>query len=408
MKELLHRVKLFLNRFSRRFFYFLASPAQWKFLAFFLLALVFIAGLLIWQPDYAWNIINTAFGFFLGSIGIYFIDVLKRSTEDYNKVINDSSFIRKRKYDQSYQISFSFNDVTIDDYFDNCYEADTRTIEVIDDGQKYYEPDGLITNSFFDIMKSHGSSYKRNEPTVRLDHFEKKQDRIILYTSRSTYFNHLITNRAIDYFIQGHMTLRDIYEPGPFLTPLKNSKMSNHIGINAFLTIECQQKKYLVLPKRGKTSTISKGFVTSSIASRLVLNNDTIDIGKQANIPFEEQLKFLVQEKYGSCRLEGMEIQFLGFGRNIYEGGKPQFYYSLKTIYCDDIKKYWTQLDTCKQDEEQLDHDVGFILIDLETLKYCNHDVFKATMITATKSKKVCFTVEKSFLANLFLYTKKK
>lgn len=409
MKRIFNRIALFFNRLSRRFFYFLASPSKWKFLAFFVFAIAVIVGLIVWKPDYAWNIINTAFGFFLGSIGVYFIGVLRRSTEDYNKVINDAEFIKKRNYDSSYAMSFRFNDKDIGDYFDCCYKNDGTIIEVIDDKEKMFELDGLIANSYFDIMKSHGGSYKHNETMVRLDHYKLDNGKIVLYTSRSTYFNHLVTNRAIDYFVQGHMTLRDIYEPGPFLTPLEKSKMSNHIGINAFFTIESKGKQFLLLPKRGKTSTISKGLVTSSIASRLVLSNPLSDnLSTQSNVPFEKQVQSLVCTKLDISEQEAKSIQtvFLGFGRNIYEGGKPQFYYWLKLTCLDEhFEKYCGDFKQRGKRNEQLDRDIGLMLIDLASLKYCNHDAFKASrMITFSRSKKVFFTVEKSFLANLYLF----
>jgi hypothetical protein len=411
MRKLFSRLQLSFNRLSRRFFYFLASPAKWKFLLFFFFAIAVITSLIIWKPDYAMDIINTAFGFFLGSVGIYFIGVLRRSTEDYNKVINDVEFLKKRGYDSQNIINFSFNETTIEDFFDCCYASDGDNFKVVDKNDKMFEPDGLIVNSFFDIMKSHGGSYKHNEITVRLDDYTRSDDgEITLYTSRSTVFNHLITNRAIDYYIQGHMTLRDIYESEPSLTSLAKSKMSNHIGINAFLIIECGNKKYLVLPKRGKTSTISKGLVTSSIASRLILDNPQKNISGDSKIPFREQVCSLLRDKLSFCeQLNGKQkIHFLGFGRNLYEGGKPQFYYCVR-MSCSEvnIQEVLLNMKKCKQTKEQLDLDIGLMLIELDSLKYCKHDTFKAKRINLRRNKEIYFTVEKSFLANLYLFDKK-
>jgi len=385
----------------------MASPSKWKYLISFFVAVAAITGLIIWKPDYAWNIISVAFGFCLGSIGVYFLGVLRRSTEDYNKVISDVKFLRKRNYDECNRMDFVFNGVKINDYFDCCHKGDGKRIKIIDDKTKAFELDGLITNSFFTLMKSHGGSFKQNKPTVRLDDYGMINDQLVLKTSRSTYFNHLATNRAIDCFIEGHLTLRDIYEPGPKLSPLKESKMSNHIGVNIFVTIDKNGKRYLILPKRSKESTIAKGLVTSSVASRLVIDRFDDDLNGEETVPFAKQISSLVREKLGICceKADRLETVFLGFGRNLYEGGKPQFYYWVKFPQCDEgLYSFFLESVHCQTRKDQLDADTGLMIVDISTLKYVGDDTFKALRITSRKEKRTYFTVEKSFLANLFLY----
>jgi hypothetical protein len=357
------------------------------------------------------------FGFFLGSIGVYFIGILRRSTEDYNKVTSDEKFLSKRKYAKCNLMDFDFNGIHIHDYFFCCYapfikkegkdEVVTKKIKIIDDKTKSFELDDIIANNFFTLMKSHGSSYKQNGPTVRLDDCKVVDKQLVLTTSRSTYFKHLVTNRAIDCLIEGNMSLRDIYEPGPELSPLNESKMSNHIGVNIFVTTECGGKNYLILPKRGKNSTISKGLVTSSIASRLIINDSADDLGGEETIPFSKQVFDLVRGSLGICdqKIAKLETKFLGMGRNLYEGGKPQFYYWIKLPRCvGDPYSYFSKWVECKVSKDQMDADTGLIFVDMSTLKYLGNDTFKAYKSTSRGTKRTYFTVEKSFLANLFLY----
>ena len=162
-------------------------------------------------------------------------------------------------------------------------------------------------------------------------------------TSRTTFFNDLVTNRVSDYKLNGTVSLRNIYESGKFLNPLTESKFSNHIGINAMVFVGDE----LIFTLRGATGTVAKNMLTSTVAvgvnqndfvngfsfeenicQRIVLNR----LDEMLNPKKEENGEQGSQETVNLDKLldDGvMKIHCMGFGRHIYMGGKPQFYYGV-------------------------------------------------------------------------------
>lgn len=110
----------------------------------------------------------------------------------------------------------------------------------------------------------------RNEPTVRLDDFRLSDKTAYFYTSRSTFLNHMVTNRAMDYPIAYPASVRSLYEYKKRLSPLLESKMSNHIGINALVYLS---DGTFLMPFWGGNATISKRLVSAGIAMRLIVDD---------------------------------------------------------------------------------------------------------------------------------------
>ena len=85
------------------------------------------------------------------------------------------------------------------------------------------------------------------------------------------------------------------------------------------------------MPQRKKDSNISKNKVTSSIATKLNFPKNSGKIDENflfyQNIIDNITARVHIDEKDIP---EDTEITFLGFGQNVYEGGKPQFYYVVK------------------------------------------------------------------------------
>lgn len=114
-------------------------------------------------------------------------------------------------------------------------------IEINDDSLKFYNlPERIASESGNTIklmlikLTKHSVTY--NQINIRLDNLKVTDDRIvILDTSRTYYFDSLITNRASDYKMDNGSTIREIYEPGPYIKPLEISKFSNHLGFNGFV-----------------------------------------------------------------------------------------------------------------------------------------------------------------------------
>ena len=65
----------------------------------------------------------------------------------------------------------------------------------------------------------------------------------MLTYSNVTYWDLLMTNRAMDYEWEDGRKTRDVYEPGPYISPLASSEIANHIGFNGFIDIYLLEKE---------------------------------------------------------------------------------------------------------------------------------------------------------------------
>ncbi len=101
---------------------------------------------------------------------------------------------------------------------------------------------------------------------VRVDGILVEGSQVTLTTSRSTYFDSLLTNRSMDYPCDDGRSVRDVYEPGPFLTPLSESRLSNHLGFNGFVELSDGN---IVLVVRRSNLSIGKNALGSSVAASM-------------------------------------------------------------------------------------------------------------------------------------------
>ena len=199
-----------------------------------------------------------------------------------------------------------------------------------------FHVDEFIKNNAAELMSAHGKSKQSHGYTIRLKEVRTGENSVAIQTVRSTYIAHLLTNRAIDYKIGGDISIRDLFENKPCLTPLPYSRLSNHIGINVLVFLE--GRKYLLLGERSKDGTIAKGMIIASWADRLKMTDykekleaeyvaggfitDNLSGLAQAISVHPEWLKDLLAKKK-------LKKQFLGASRDIYEGGKPTFFYTV-------------------------------------------------------------------------------
>ena len=222
------------------------------------------------------------------------------------------------------------------------YMEEGMTLAVKDkpDWKDQFELESFIKGRSIDILAAHGRSQVEHSLTVRLNDVKLKGNNVTLFTSRSTYLAHLLTNRAVDYKIKAEISLRELYENRSELTPLSASKFSNHIGVNVlvFLTDSNNVRQYLLLPKRDKVGTIAKGKLTASWATRLKMKDYTgkllpeyVNGGFLNDIEiFNEFASALgVRSDWLRGQMTGTSdrIRLLGGARDVYEGGKPTFFY---------------------------------------------------------------------------------
>ncbi len=205
--------------------------------------------------------------------------------------------------------------------------------------KKYKLPSQVASKSDY-LMKAHRHSKKYNKMNLRLDDLKYEDGKLKLFYSQTYYYDSLITNRAMDYPWENGKTIREIYEPGPFLSDLSTSKLSNHLGFNGF--VETSDGK-IVFVLRGGNLTIGKNTWGSSVAASFkteyALNSDRkLDdkgISNAIKKETEDELYINLPEN------ADLSKSIFAFYRDIVEGGKPQFlfYYRLENCTYEEFEK---------------------------------------------------------------------
>ncbi|MCI5744751.1 MAG: hypothetical protein MR270_00470 [Erysipelotrichaceae bacterium] len=209
-------------------------------------------------------------------------------------------------------------------------------LHIKDDIVDTFKVDDFIGNNRQKLLGAHSAG--KNNKTIRLNDFSFDNDHILsLTTQRTTYFDMLITNRAMDYDIDG-VTLRKMYEYKSKLTPLNKSKFANHIGITGVIL---SSDNYVLLEKRdlSKSTWRDKFGPTISLALKA---DDIIEEGKSLKDPsfdlnnkIVERIKKSLKENYSFIENEDYDSftfssSFLGLARDLLEGGKPNMYFCIK------------------------------------------------------------------------------
>ena len=356
-----------MKRIIIRLFYFFKSKSYAKYIAVtIILAAIFVALAFLLQQFFQSNIfeiiIGTAFGFAVSNIAIYLVGSFSRLFEDRLKVNNSTEDMLKIYRDSKYQkiVNFKNRSAVI------CYNPllvnvnNDMKIKIKDDPKKNFEVSDFVGENFNTLFNLHASSSIENTETVRLDQIEKVGDKkYIFHLSRSNFYNHLVTNRAVDYEIEHKLSLRTLYEFGPGLKPLEESVFSNHIGINALVFLE---DGYVLLPQRKRDSTISKNNVTASIAIALFAPKDNrlVDEDYLFHNSIINGLQKRLSLDVNKIKLDNIEYKFLGIGQNVYEGGKPQMYFKvmIRGVNLNNYQSYlynYSTLDT-KIDNDKVIH----------------------------------------------------
>ncbi len=364
--------------------------------------------------DVVSNVFGAVVGFLFSSLFLYICKLIGGRFEDLLKINYDTKeLLGIYKGRPDYKKELISNGTKVEFAYAPILEsAEGMQFAVKDNPDKRFELDDFISGNYIQIFSAHSNSAKRNFDTIRLDDFDPSTN--TFHLSRSTYFNHLVTNRAVDFLLFDDVSLRDVFEYGPMLSPLCDSKMSNHIGINALVFLSDDR---LLVPRRKKDSTISKNKITSSIAVMLNFPDEYADNPKSAVITSDYLLRGnIIKNLSDRVKLpanvideEQTDIEFLGFGQNIYEGGKPQFYFAvtLKNVdtakYFEQRKEYFAEQKRLYK-KELLDVDKCMYAVDLNSYKFKKDFVKFKAYNQKGKAKTQKAGYEMSYLCNLWHY----
>lgn len=202
----------------------------------------------------------------------------------------------------------------------------------IEDSQEMYELPEDIKEHFEELFQIHGSSNVYNQLNIRVKDWEMLQDKFVMRTSRTTYFNSMVTNRSMDVKWNNGLTTRDVYEYGPFLPKLEEEVLSNHLGFNGFVE---SKDGYIPFVKRNRRVSIGKATYGDSIGASLktkyALNESrefTLEGLRNGMIKeIEDQFK-VSEEQLEDFSLNGNLISAY---RDMVEGGKPQLLFWAKS-----------------------------------------------------------------------------
>ena len=378
-----------------------------EFLVFFTALVLF---LIFSTDDVTSNVLGTIVGFLFSTMILYTMKILGSHFEDVLKVNCDSKeLLSIYNGDPSYKKELVLNNTKIEIAYAHTFINNGEyKLEVFDNPKKQFELDDFILENYSTIIQAHTNSKKVNGETIRLDKFVKneKEKKCFFYLSRSTYLNHLVTNRAIDFILFDNITLRDIYEYGPTLNKYEDSKMSNHVGINGLVFLSDGN---ILVPRRKRSATISKNKITSSIATKL--NKPTNGKNKVTKYHLFHQniineLSSRLKLKLEDLNTNNVDVKFLGFGQSLYEAGKPQFYYSvvLKDI---DTKKYY-ELNMDETVNQKIDADRCIYVADYSTFKFKKDKLCFDILKKNGKRSKITTGYEMSYLCNIWHYEQTK
>ena len=316
------------------------------------------------------NLAAALAGFFFGTFVTGTLDWTRRRLADKNKVSTDDLHYDENTYKKDVHIG----DKSTTIWYDAITNDVNTRYELKDDPAKKFVLDEFLTANYAAIMQAHQTSYVDNPTMIRLDDCVQQQDGSYkLSTSRTAYYNDLVTNRSMDYKFNGELTVRKVYEGGKYLTPLAESHMSNHIGIIAHVFYGNKT----ILAQRGGNATISKNKFTTCVAAGLSQD----DIIKAHNVTFRDtntkmteddllhvvvlhkladRLNLKLDKTLELYRAGLIKIYLLGLGQLPYTGGKPQFYYAVTVDENVDLSK----INDREINKQQIDYNKKMLVVD--------------------------------------------
>lgn len=199
---------------------------------------------------------------------------IEKEKEDSKKLNEDYKALSK-KYDKSNLMKIINKDGSQVIYPIVCLgtgyvslkdENKNESVIIKDNKHDFYKLPPIVEQNFLTIFAAHSTSTIYNNLNIRVKDMCLENNQLKLETERTTYYNSLVTNRASDFKLTDGVTVRELFEAGPWITPLKYSKLSNHLGFNGFVE---SSDGYIVFIKRSNNVSIGKGTYSDSIGASL-------------------------------------------------------------------------------------------------------------------------------------------
>lgn len=214
-----------------------------------------------------------------------------------------------------------------------------KKIGIEDHPEKNYSLPEIIEKHYEDLFSAHVTSKIYNNTNIRIDEWGcmEDSDTFKFVTGRTTYYNSLVTNRAMDYSLADGISVRELLECGPMVHSLKNSSLSNHLGFNGFVE---SSDGSIMLVYRKKNVSIAKRTYSDSVGASLKVKyalNETYIFTVEG---LENGIIKEIKDELGIEKdtLEAVQntsglkyVQLIAAYRDMLEGGKPQLLFYAKT-----------------------------------------------------------------------------
>ncbi|MCM1316281.1 MAG: hypothetical protein NC244_13025 [Alistipes senegalensis] len=220
-----------------------------------------------------------------------------------------------------------------------------KSITINDNIDNEYKLPEMVIKNYDKLFSAHQTSNIYNNINIRVNDWQQTGSSYTIHTGRTTYYNSLVTNRSMDYEIDNGISVRQLYECGPFVQPLSLSKLSNHLGFNGF--VESNDGFFAFIFHQGNVSigkrtwgnSIGASLKTKYALNNLVFNQKGLEKGIISEVKDEltiepDEIIPVDELRTESGKIMPVNKQFkqiivVSSYRDLVEGGKPQLF-----VYC--------------------------------------------------------------------------
>lgn len=317
-------------------------------------------------------------------------------TSDYYSIVN--------KYKLSNLIKYEYDGKSLLLPYEQILKVNKNDeIHINDKKDKMYELPKQVCNCSSYIFEVHIGSIVYNNINIRLDNLIYHDGVIELFTSRTHYYDSLITNRACDLVLKDGRSIREIFEPGPYFKAFNQTKMSNHIGFNGMVVTK---DGYIPLIKRGRNVSIAKGVLSSSISASLKTKyavdnaNYEFTIHGLANAirnEIQDELSIDMSIVDDKSLIDSIKY----FYRDLIECGKPQFFIYYDIPYTmEEVKKCFYCKYVNSNMNEINDKELKMKKDGNEILFFKPVDLFDSKLVEYYVNGKKMYSYDKLFILN--------
>lgn len=230
-----------------------------------------------------------------------------------------------------------------------------KEIVIHDDPHKDYVLPTTIVKYYEELFTAHITSKIYNSVNIRVDNWEITDYTVDLWTSRTTYFNSLVTNRAIDFELAKGLSARELLECGPIVRPLNYALLSNHLGFNGF--VKTSDDKFIFILRNGDVSIGKRTYgdsIGASLKTKFALNSqfkfDRQGLRKAIVGEIKDELGIIEEELVPLAKQPYLLINAY---RDLVEGGKPQLcFYAETTLTAEALDKRFHDIQYDKKHKE--------------------------------------------------------